>query len=74
MVISASGHQAFDSISLIVEPKSIDLSHSNLISRVLLQISRGVFLVSPLLLKLRVVHMKKIFNFDFLKTGSNDFH
>ena len=33
-----------------------------------------LFLVFPLPLKLRVVHMrKKIKNFDFLKNGSNDF-
>ena len=46
--------------SPIVEPKSIDRSPSNSISKVLMQISRAVFLVFALPLKLTVVH-KKIF-------------
>ena len=45
--------------SLNVEPKPIDRSRSNSISRVLLHISGAVFLVFPLTLKLRVVHIKK---------------
>ena len=44
-----------------VEPKPIDRSRSNSIYRVLMYISRAVFLVFPLPLKLRAVHIIKEF-------------
>ena len=60
--------------SPIIEPKPMDRSRSNSISRILLQISQaGFFIVFPLPLKLRVVHMRKIKKIDFVKNGSNDF-
>ena len=44
-----------------VQPKPIDRSRSKSISRVLSQISQADFLVFPLPLNLRVVHMRKNF-------------
>ena len=46
-----------------VEPKPIDRSHSKSISSVFSQISEADFLVFPLPLKLRVVHIRKILKF-----------
>ena len=55
-------------------PKRTHQSRSKSISRVLSHISRAGFLVFPLTLKLRVVHIrKKIKKNYFLKNGSNDF-
>ena len=55
-------------------PKPVHQSRSKSISRVLSQISRILFLVFTLTLKLRVVHIRKNKKkLDFLKNGSNDF-
>ena len=58
-------------LSLNVEPKPIDRSHSKPIYGVLSQISRAMFLIFPLPLKLMVVHIRKKFKISiFSKMAS----